>query len=275
MTLKRALLPQQIEMAAQYLMGLRVNRQPGERMPESFRPITVENGWQIQRRFAELKAAKTGGSIKAWKCGLPVLDKWVVAPIYSDSVSFSSPTESIAVASSALRVELEFAFVLGKNLPARDLPYMPAEVDAAIGGTRFALELIGGRYARPDEATFPEWLADGLFNDGLILGPIVENLPEVPQFTLVVHAQNVDSIPIQTSYVACHSDSNPRLALYWLVEHLRKEGLGLQAGQAVITGALSGVIELPAPARIRMNFERFGEWTTTLLRTEQAAPRES
>lgn len=270
MRLDSDLTPIQVEQAAQYLMALRASGQPGGRLPETCRPVTLDGGGQVQRRVGELLAAKSGGRIVAWKCGLPGAGKRILAPVYANSVSYSPPAESIAVRAAALRVELEVAFVLARDLPVRDAPYTPADVDAALGEVRLALELIGGRYARPDEASFPELLADGLFNDGLVLGPVVANMPEVPQFTLGIHAETDDADPVQTSHFACHGDSNPCLALYWLAEHLRQQGLGLQAGQTVITGALAGVIELPSPSRVRLQLEQFGEWALTFHRSEPA-----
>ena len=268
MRLDSDLTPIQVEQAAQYLMTLREISQPGGRLPETCRPVTLDSGWHVQRRVSELLAAKPGGRIAGWKCGLPDVGKRVLAPIYAESVSYSPPTESIAVRAAALRVELEFAFVLARDLPVRDAPYTPADVDVALEEVHLALELIGGRYARPNETAFPELLADGLFNDGLVLGPVVVNMPEVPRFTLGIHAETDDADPVQTNHVACHGDSNPRLALYWLAEHLRQQGLGLQAGQTVITGALAGVIELPAASRILLQLEQFGEWALTFHRSE-------
>ena len=35
------------------------------------------------------------------------------------------------------------------------------------------LEILGSRYSEPDSATFPEMLADGLANQGLLVGPVL------------------------------------------------------------------------------------------------------
>ena len=40
-------------------------------------------------------------------------------------------------------------------------------------------------------------------------------------------------------------DADPRRPLYWLAEFLRQQGIGLRAGQVVITGSLAGAPALP------------------------------
>lgn len=64
----------------------------------------------------------------------------------------------------------EIAFELGRDLPARDAPYGPAEIDA-IGSARLALEILGCRYTAPEHAYLSELLADHMLNAGLVLGP--------------------------------------------------------------------------------------------------------
>ena len=88
--------------------------------------------------------------------------------------------------SSAAQIEPEVAFVLSRDLPARGTPYSEAELLAAIGESRFVLELLRTSYANKAEASSLEILADAYNNLGLLIGPAIPNALERPLETLHV-----------------------------------------------------------------------------------------
>ena len=49
-----------------------------------------------------------------------------------------------------------------------------------------------------------------------------------------------------------------------MVEFLRQQGLGIEAGQAVITGSLAGVIELPFGQAAEIHYGELGSVALTL-----------
>src|SRR5207253_2939091 len=69
-------------------------------------------------------------------------------------------------------IEPEIAFVMGRDLPARAVPYSDDEIRAAIAEARLVLELITTRYADKASATPAEILADAFNNHGLLIGPV-------------------------------------------------------------------------------------------------------
>lgn len=263
MTDMRMLKSDDVEQAAQHLLTLRANGQPGQRMPPECRPATVADGWRVQQRVSKLLQSRQNENVAGWKCALPSPQepgKQVLAPIYQSTVHHTPNAGPIAVPKKKLQFEFELAFLLAHDLAPRSTPWLPADIDAAIGRTRLALELIGGRYINPANLDFSELLADGLFNDGLVLGPTVCGLPTAPQFTLEMTVQSKETESVTTHHAVRHGDGNPRLALYWLAEHLRQHGLGLYAEQVVITGALAGVmnVRLPDSAPVQLRFELSG-----------------
>ncbi|MCW3478202.1 fumarylacetoacetate hydrolase family protein [Neisseriaceae bacterium JH1-16] len=247
--------PEAILQAARLLAERRRQGQPGPLLPEVCRPTDIDSALAIQAAVTSCLGSRIG----AWKCGLPVEGKLVVAPIYAEAISTDSLCQ-VWAREGRVRVEPELAFVLGANLPARAEPYLPAEVDAAIARTHLALELIDSRYAQPDAASFADMLADNLVNQGLFLGPAVDSADAERAATLTL---DVDDDLAQQRYSGQHPAGLPRAPLYWLAEHLRMRGLGLQAGQVVITGSYAGVIELPLAAESCL---RFGELGTLTVR---------
>lgn len=92
-------------------------------------------------------------------------------------------------------------------------------------------------------------LADGLVNNGLWLGPELA-APEAAAFELSWQA---GSHPAQKAQ-AKHPNGHPRAPLYWLANFLRERGLGLKAGQAVITGSYAGVLTVPVGQTVTFDY---------------------
>lgn len=232
--------------AATELIARRHSAKPGPRLPEALRPLDLEAGWQLQQEVTRQLGQAVGG----WKASLPQPGKLVAARIYQPVVSreaiCSVPFPSGA---DAVKVEPELAFVLAKDLPPREQPYTEAEVDAAVGAVHAALEICASRYTDHTGLPFAELLADGIVNNGLWLGPEL-SAPDVAAFELRWQVANE---PAQNAQ-ARHPDGHPRAPLYWLANFLRERGVGVQAGQAVITGSYAGVLTLPMGKRTRFDY---------------------
>ena len=215
--------------------------------------MTITDGMQIQHQLAcQLK-----DNIAGWKCAVPADDKIVLAPIFETTVFREKESIICSVSDDkSVKIEPELAFVLGHDLPPRELAYSDVEIRAAISHAHLALEIIGCRYADPTSASFPELLADGLFNQGLFLGApldlaIAEKVQEIA-ITLQVKDQ------VTQTFAGKHPAGNPLAPLYWLVNYLRQEGIGLRAGQAIITGSYAGNPDVPLSTDIHVQFGQLG-----------------
>lgn len=245
--------------AAAILAQRRLQGLQGPCLPDSLRPASLLDAMAIQRAVTPLMGDAVGG----WKCGTPGPDKLVVAPIYVSTIHRQPASAPCPVWASegAVRVEPELAFLLGCDLPVRAQPYSPDEVDAAIASTHLALELIDSRYNDPAVLSFADKLADGLVNQGLFIGPEVDG--DLASHTRVMPiGVRVDEGAEQVR-AGQHPDPLPRLPLYWLVEYLREQGVGLKAGQAVITGSYAGTFALPVGCDL---FLRYGDLGTMSVR---------
>lgn len=195
-------------------------------------------------------------SIGAWKCGLPSDGKIVIGRFYNSAIHRASSI-SLWPDQGNAHFEPELAFVLKSDLPARKRRYSESEIDAAIGQTHLALELIDRRDPEPKNGA-SGMHAEGPENLGLFIGPAVDN----------AIARSAREIGLSLDYLGesharhgRHPTGLPREQLYWLVEHLRRNGEGLHAGQAVITGSYAGVLELPLGADIVIRYAGLGEMT--------------
>ena len=240
------------EAAASQLVAARLARRPGARLAESCRPRDNETALAIQRRVGELLHFDVGG----WKCSLPTTDKAAfMAPIYAPTITSASPCSVLSEGANA-RVEPEIAFVLGRDLKRRAQPYSDADVCSAIRETRLVLELTGCRYADPTSATFLEMLADGLNNQGLFVGPEVDDGAIGPLETIrVTVASGTETI---LTHEGSHGDGHPLRPLVWLANFLASRDEGLEAGQIVTTGSYAGVLELPLATPLDIRFGDLG-----------------
>ncbi|TCG03545.1 2-keto-4-pentenoate hydratase [Paraburkholderia steynii] len=252
------------EQAARRLVAARQRGTFAERLPVELRPQNLDEGFAIQQKVSD----QLGWQAGAWKCALPPAGKLIAAPIYDAVIHRGAQCRVRAVpGQSCVRAEPELACFLARDLPPRSAAYGEAEVLDALGDVHLALELLGSRYAHPESLTFPELLADGLFNAGLVIGPRVElregatpaDLPV--EFTVSLTRDGHDAV----SVAGRHPDRSVLAPIVWFANFLRVRGPGLHAGQAVITGSYAGVLELPIGCELHIGFGDLGTLPLTFL----------
>jgi 2-keto-4-pentenoate hydratase len=239
------------EAAARQLVAARRARRPGDRLPESLRPADSEAALAIQRRVTEILGEPIGG----WKAALPLPGKTRMAPIYASNIHSGSPCPVLASGNVA-RIEMEIAFVLGRDLAPRADAYTEAEIRAAISETRLALELLGGRYADAAAVSAEEKLADGMENQGLFVGPVVPDGLNRPLDVIPVKIEGPNGVLLDRN--GTNPSGHPLAPLYWLANFLASRGESLTAGQIVTTGSYCGVAEVPLATPLRMTFGDLG-----------------
>jgi 2-keto-4-pentenoate hydratase len=243
------------EKAASLLISRRLKGQKGDLLPADCRPNDNQSAFAIQQAVSRLWFEQLGDTVGAWKCLQPIDGKWVVAPIFTSTINTVPPT-ALWPDNGVARIEPELVFYFAQDLPARAKAYLPDEIDAAIGRTHMALELIYFNYAQTDLCTHFDKLADGLVNQGLFVGPqVATDLAKAASHIDITlsYAQNIQH------FAGKHPNIMPRAPLYWLVEFLRQQGVDIEAGQAVITGSYAGLIDVPLNTDIRVKYAGLGE----------------
>lgn len=227
-----------IESAAQYLVAARKRGTPGPRMPEAFRPATIEEGLAVQRRVSELLGLAVGG----YKCSVPSDPRPVAyAPIYAPTIVRSSPV-ALRVPGPRLQVEPEIACVIGRDLMPRGTPYDEREIRDAVSEARFVLEIVGSRYIGFPDVPFPESLADGIANAGLFLGPALRDPWRQPLGEIPITVTSGGRMLL--SKTGQHPDRHPLRPLHWLANYLAQQRTPLREGMIVTTGSYCGLVEV-------------------------------
>jgi len=142
---------------------------------------------------------------------------------------------TVSMAGNEMRVaEPEFAFRMRVDLPPRATPYMVQQVLDAVDTLHPAIEIPDSRFADFVSAGAPQIIADNACAHLFVLGPpasaawrAMDLVEERPVITMrgqqfIGHGKNVLG--------------DPRVALAWLANELRRLDVTLKAGQVVTTG---------------------------------------
>ncbi|MGI4841173.1 MAG: fumarylacetoacetate hydrolase family protein [Janthinobacterium lividum] len=248
-----------LEVAAAALVRARLEGVRLTSLPDSNLPSNLAQGFAIQQQVGPLAGKTVGG----WKCALPPAGKWIVAPIYSDSI-VKGECYPLAADADKARIEPELACVLAHDLPPRVEPYSAAQIVAAISEVHLALEVIDCRYTDPQTLPFEQLLADGLFNHGLVLGEAI-TLPNAGGMPSELEITLRDAAAERLNIKGRHPDGDPLLPIIWLANFLSTQGIGLQAGQLVITGSYAGVLDVPVNQPLHVQFGDAGSLSVHFL----------
>ncbi|MBI4607876.1 MAG: fumarylacetoacetate hydrolase family protein [Candidatus Rokubacteria bacterium] len=165
---------------------------------------------------------------------------------------FSSGDEVPTARFVQLAVEAEIAFLLKSDL--RGPGVTPASAFLAVEGAMPALELIDIRFTGAPRAA--DLIADGLYANGIVLG---RPLTPVPGLDLALEGMvaEVNGRVVATN-TAAEVMGNPLNSLAWLANHLAQRGVGLKAGELVMSGSISKLLRPKAGDHVRAAFTRLG-----------------
>ena len=229
-------------------------------LPAPCRPATRAEGYSIQ---AEL-ARQSGENVVGWKIAATSqagqqhihVDGPIAGPLLAARAL--APGARVPLAGNNMNVaEAEFAFRIGRDLPARAQDYAVEEVLAAVASLHPAIEVPDSRYADFTCVGAPQLIADAACACWFLIGPTVG--VDWRARDLVRHgvaAYRNDALAAQGSGANVLGD--PRRALAWIANELGRYGAGLRAGDVVITGTCVTPVPVAAGDRIRMDFGDFG-----------------
>ncbi|MCL1077423.1 hydratase [Parashewanella spongiae] len=247
-----------LELATRRLLGT-----PGDILSEITKPQDFEAALQLQQDVSKKYCELANTHISGWKCVLPTATTTMLAPLFADNMhDLTQHCPLYASSDNMALIEPEIVSTFAHDLPARKTPYSDTEIEAAIGDTRLALELMQSRYHSPSEATFFEALADGLLNQGVYLGVEINpqvTLEQMGRFQLTVTAEQDTQTEILLDKIVTHPNQHPRVGLYWLINFLSQRGIAIKAGQHVITGSYAGIIRVPFDRNITLQYGDLGE----------------
>jgi 2-keto-4-pentenoate hydratase len=198
-------------------------------------------------RLAGWKAAFTNAAMqKNYGTGEPVCGFLLAGSVFGNGVTvpmsrFVSPV-----------VEAEIAFVMRSDLTGPGVT--PPRALQAVEGALPALELPDFRMSGKPVGT--DLVADGIFANAIVLGSGITPVANIDlALEGLVYEMNGAVVATNT---AAEVLGNPLNSLTWLANHLGGRGLGLRAGDVVMTGSVSLLLRPKAGDTVRATFTRLG-----------------
>jgi 2-keto-4-pentenoate hydratase len=213
-------------------------------LPDDPSPLvaTVADAYEVQSNIIAL-----AGDVRGWKVSaLTPADQAKFRSGHPVAGPLLAPHVVTAPAAFALSqfvapiIECEVAFVLGADLPHRDIPYGRAEIEAAIEAAVAGVEIVDSRI--PQGATDLLRLADSMANGAYVTGAPVSGWRSLDLAAIAV-ALTADNGE-QQSGTGARILGNPLLAVLALANAQPLAGPGLKKGQVITTGSCTPPVPL-------------------------------
>jgi 2-keto-4-pentenoate hydratase len=240
--------------AADLLLAARRERTPIAQLPEKLRPTTLPEAYRLQ----DIMIAAIG-PVGGWKVGAPSPEAEPLCAPMPLLGGYTRSGTTVAASFSRLRgIEAEIAFVLGKDLPPRQLPYSREEVSAAIATAHPAIEIVESAFIDPDQVDRLSTIGDLQSHGGFVYGPPVANWRDI-DLGQQSAAMIVDGV-VRVDGVASNTAGADLLRLVtWLANEGRARTGGLSQGDWITTGSWTGKVLATAASEVIARFSSFGE----------------
>jgi 2-keto-4-pentenoate hydratase len=226
--------------------------------PSETKPLSLTDAYRVQD---DLRGAllTRGERLLGWKVGFTGkaaqqsfgVDHPVCGFLLASGVFATG--EAVPVARFAqLLVEVEVAFVLKRDLAGPGIT--PATALLAVEGALPALELVESRYT--GKPTGADMVADGVYANAIVLGqPLTPVVGLDLALEGVVYELNGQ---VAATNTAAEVMGNPLNSLAWVANLLGGRGLGLRAGDIVMSGSVSTLLRPKAGDLVSARFTRLG-----------------
>jgi len=253
--------PDDERVLARLLAGLRREHRQQSGLAPHLVPADKDGGYRVAGFVAE----ELGWPVLGWK--IAAAKEEMQRALRTDSPIWGrvfavqeTPLEVVHAALCSPIPEVEYQARLGADLPPRAKPYSVEEVGEAVASLHPGLELAECRFAHDDAfPPLPAILADGAGSGTIIYGPPIEDWRRrdiAGQEAVLL----CDGRPRRRGTAAAALD-HPMVPLAWLANELSRLGIGLEAGQMVSTGTLTGMLAPRPGERFVADFGAFGSVT--------------
>ncbi|ORB27918.1 hypothetical protein BST38_22395 [Mycolicibacterium parafortuitum] len=209
-------------------------------IPADIRPVDLAEAYHVSDRLAE----ELGWEIGGWYCAatntsiqrLLNLEEPYCGRLF-ESLIFSSPAVLDPASFPPMMVEMEVAFRLGADLPARRAPYTRDEVADAVSHVAGSIEIVAGHLDDWMTQDAYSVIADNGTDGALVVGP---EHGDWQSFDLAaVEVQVTRNGVVERRGAATNVLGDPLNAMTWLANARAGRGDGLRSGHIHNTGTLT------------------------------------
>jgi 2-keto-4-pentenoate hydratase len=242
---------------------VRARLEPHPHTPPSAqgRRLDLSEAYRLQDQLREALLAR-GERLAGWKAAFTTRAAQEANQLTEPGCAFllasgvlASPADVSFARFSGLAVEAEIAFVMRQGLVGPGVT--PARAATAVEGALPALELVDFRYTGKTMGT--DVIAEGVYAVAIVLGGT-----PTPIAGLDLALEGLlyeQSGAIAATATAAEVMGNPLNSLAWVANHLGARGLGLRAGDVVMTGSVSKLLRPQPGETVRAAYTRLGSTT--------------
>jgi 2-oxo-hept-3-ene-1,7-dioate hydratase len=248
----------QRQSAAESLLGAEKTRIVIPQLSKSLPDMTLEDSYDVQRRFADLRVAR-GARVIGRKIGLTSramqMASKMTEPDYGvmfDDAMFKDGANIQASRFIKPRLETELAFIMGEDLKGTGCQMH--DVMRATGYVTPALEIIDYRTEVP--RSIVDMIADNAAFAALVLGGRIVRPFDI-DVRWVAATLSKNGI-IEESGVSAAVMGHPAAGLAWLVNKLAPLGDGLKKGDIVLGGSFTRPVDVAAGDVIQADYGPLG-----------------
>jgi len=236
----------------------RVEAGPHRPPSEQGRRLDVAEAYRLQDALREALLAR-GERLAGWKAAFTNRAAQEANALAEPGCAFLLASGVLASGAEVpfarfhgLAVEAEVAFVMRRELAGPGVT--PARAATAVEGALPALELVDFRYS--GKAVGTDVVAEGVYAAAVVLGGALTPITGLDlALEGLVYEQ---SGALAATNTAAEVMGNPLNSLAWVANHLGGRGLGLKAGDIVMTGSVSKLLRPQAGDTVRATYTRLG-----------------
>jgi len=223
-------------------------------------PATIPDAYDIQEKYVALLQREHGGAV-GYKVGLtsaPMqafcrIDHPIAGVVLARRVHRSGA--SIRRSNfGRLGLEFEIAVRIKSDVPVTGGPFAAEMIAPHIDGVCAAIELVDDRGADYASLDVLSLVADNSWNGGIVLSEFATTWPDLE--SVLGRATN-DRVAIGEGH-GRDILGHPFNSVAWLATQLASRGVGLKAGQVVMTGSVMKTVFPDADAGYRFDLEPIG-----------------
>lgn len=255
----------QIEQAAQDLDQAEMSRTQTKPLTLNLPNMDMDDAYAIQKSWVDMKLAR-GANISGYKIGLT--SRAMQQAMKIDTPDYGVLLDEMAFANNATipaadfldpRIEAEFGFVMKRSLFGEEVAL--EEVLDATDYVVPALELISARSTRTDPdtgytRTVCDTIADNAANAGYIVGDThIDPIKTDLRFSGAL--LYVDGV-VEESGLGGAVMEHPGHGIRWVCKRFARHGIGLEAGQFVLSGSFTRPVPVQTGTKILADYGQLG-----------------
>jgi 2-keto-4-pentenoate hydratase len=224
------------------------------------KPTTILDAYDIQDKYVALLRGEHGDAV-GYKVGLTSaamqkfcgIDHPIAGVVLASRVHQSGAAVRRA-GYGRLGLEFEIAVRIKSDVPLTGAPVTAEMIAPHVGGVCAAVEIVDDRSADYSSLDVLSLVADNSWNAGIVLSEFTAKWPDLEN---VLGRATKDHAAIGEGH-GRDILGHPFNSVAWVATQLNSRGVGLKAGQIVMTGAVMKTVFPDADAFYRFDLEGIG-----------------